>query len=211
MSMLKPFINVLIVLSVFFVSVQAATKIVYRYKNNEGVTVMDNKIPAEFASKGYEILSTTGKVIKVVPPSLTKEEAEKQKAEKIAREERLKADIELKRSYSSITDIDAAKERNLQSLKANIAILKSTLESTKQERMSETGRAASLERSGRKINKEMLAKIDGLQKKESDMAQQIEQREKELKAISDKFDADKERFIEITQSNSNSSSATGIQ
>jgi chromosome segregation ATPase len=204
--MLKTSLKILISVSIFFVAAQAATKTVYRYKNNEGVTVMDNKIPAEYASKGYEILSTTGKIIKVVPPSLSKEEAEKQKAEKLAKEERLKADIELKRSYSSVIDIDAAKERNLQSLKANIAILKSTLESTKQDIISETGRAASLERSGRKINKETLAKIDGLQKKEKDLTQQIVQREKELKVISDKFDQDKKRFMEITEPTTSASS-----
>jgi len=206
--MLKLFFTILIIIPIFFVSAYAATKTVYRYKNNEGITVMDNKIPAEYAGKGYEILSTSGKVLKVVPPSLTKEEAEKFKAEKIAKEERLKADVELKRSYSSIVDIDAAKERNLQSLKANIAILRSTLESTKQERISETGRAASLERSGRKITKEMLTKIDSLQQKEKDIAQQILQREKELKVISDRFDQDKIRFIEITEPASSSSAAS---
>ncbi len=199
MSILKTVINLLILASVLCVSAQAVTKTVYRYKNSEGVTVMDNKIPAEFASKGYEILSTTGKVIKVVPPSLTKEEAEKQAAEKIAKEERLKADIELRRSYSRVADIDAAKDRNLQSLKANIGILKSTLEATKQERIVETGKAASLERSGRKINAMLLTKIESLEKKEHDITQQIIQREKELKAISDKFDDDKKRFIEITK------------
>ena len=179
-------------------SVQAATKVVYRYKNHEGVVVMDNKIPAEFASKGYEIVSTSGKVIKVVPPSLTKEQAEKQKAEKLAREERLKADIELKLSYIGIADIEAAKERNLASLSANIGILKSNLDSTRQELTNETARAASFERSGRKLTPELLKKIESLQNKEKDLAQQIKQREKEYQLASDKFEDDKKRFIEIT-------------
>lgn len=182
----------------FAVSSQAATKVVYRYKNNEGITVMDNKIPAEYASKGYEIVTTTGKLIKVVPPSLTKEEAERQKAEKLAREERIKADIDLRRSYSEVADIDAAKERNLASLSANIGILKSNLEATRQDLANETARAASYERSGRKVTDELLRKIDGLQNKEKDLTQQIKQREKEYQEVSDKFDADKKRFIEIT-------------
>lgn len=189
------------------VSVQAATKTVFRYKNNEGITVIDNKIPAEFAGKGYEIITTSGKVVKVVPPSLTKEEAEKQKAEKLAREERMKADIELRRSYSAVADIDAAKERNLASLSANIAILKANLESSRQELNNETARAASYERSGRKLPADLLKKIDGLQKKEQDLAQQIAQREKEYKSVSDKFDQDKLRFIEITKNDVSSSSA----
>lgn len=187
-------------------SVQAATKVVYRYKNHEGIMVMDNKIPAEFAGKGYEIVSTTGKLIKVVPPSLTKEQAEKQKAEKLAREERLKADIELKRSYSGIADIEAAKERNLASLSANIGILKANLDSTRQELSNETARAASFERSGRKITAELLKKIESLQVKEKDLTQQIKHREKEYQAASDKFEEDKKRFIEITGESSSSAS-----
>jgi chromosome segregation ATPase len=208
--MTKAFFTLLIVLCFVSVTAQAATrntqgKVFYRYKNNEGVLVMDNKVPAEYASKGYEIVSITGKVIKVVAPSLTKEEAEKQKAEKQAREERLKADIELKRSYSAVTDIDAAKERNLTSLQSNLAILRANLESTRQELAKETSRAAALERSGRQVNKDMLAKIESLQKKEKDIAAQVNQREKERQSVSDKFDQDRKRFIEITQASTSSS------
>lgn len=201
-------LSVKIILAMFLgfaVSTQAATKTVFRYKNNEGITVIDNKIPAEFAGKGYEIITTSGKVVKVVPPSLTKEEAEKQKAEKAAREERMRADIELRRSYSSVADIDAAKERNLTSLSANIGILKSNLESSRQELNNETARAASYERSGRKLPADLLKKIDGLQTKEKDLSQLIEQREKEYQLVSDKFDQDKQRFIEITKDDQNSS------
>lgn len=210
--MTKVFLT-LLVLCFLSVTTQAATrntqtqgKVFYRYKNNEGVLVMDNKVPAEYAGKGYEIVSITGKVIKVVAPSLTKEEAEKQKAEKQAREERLKADIELRRSYSAVSDIDAAKQRNLASLQSNLAILKANLESTKQELAKETSRAAALERSGRQVSKDLLTKIENLQKKEKDTASQVSQREKELQSVSDKFDQDKKRFIEITQTSSAPSS-----
>lgn len=196
----KTLFKLLLIFVLMIGQAYAATKVMYRYKNKEGITVMDNKIPAEYASQGYEILTTSGKVIKTVPRSLTPEEAEKLKAEKIAREERVKADLELKRSYSGVKDIDAAKERNLESLKANIAILKSSLEANKQELAKETARAASLERSGRKLTEQMLAKIDGLQKKEIDLKEQILQREQEVKIISKKFDQDKKRFIEITSS-----------
>lgn len=217
MSMTKVFFTLLIVMCFLSGATQAATrntqtqgKVIYRYKNNEGVMVMDNKIPAEYSGKGYEIVSITGKVIKIVPPSLTKEEAERQKAEKIAREERLKADIDLKRSYSAVSDIDAAKERNMASLQANLAILRSNHESTKQELAKETSRAASLERSGRQVNKDILSKIESFQKKEKDIGLQVKQREKELKIVSDKFDQDRKRFIEITQPSSAASSVSSL-
>lgn len=202
----KTFFKLLIIFVLMMGQAYAATKVMYRYKNKEGITVMDNKIPAEYASQGYEILTTSGKVIKTVPRSLTPEEAEKLKAEKIAREERIKADLELKRSYSGVKDIDAAKERNLESLKANIAILNSSLETNKQELAKETARAAAIERSGRQLTEQMLAKIDGMQKKEIDLKEQILQREQEISVITEKFDQDKKRFIEITSNSSTHSS-----
>jgi hypothetical protein len=43
----------------------------YRYKNNEGGTVVDWHVPAKFAGRGYEVLSPLGEVIKVVPRQLS--------------------------------------------------------------------------------------------------------------------------------------------
>ena len=46
----------------------------YRYKNNEGGTVVDWHVPAKFAGRGYEVLSPLGEVIKVVPRQLSDSE-----------------------------------------------------------------------------------------------------------------------------------------
>ena len=43
----------------------------YRYKNAEGVMVLDYAIPPELAPKGYTILSKTGTVLKVQTPTVT--------------------------------------------------------------------------------------------------------------------------------------------
>ena len=106
--------------------------VVYRYKNAQGVTVMDSAIPPEYVSKGYEILSRSGKVLKVIPPALVGEAAEKARQERIDAEERARSDLQLRRSYSNVADIDAAKERNLQSLRGNIGILEANLGSQRE-------------------------------------------------------------------------------
>ena len=90
-----------------------STKVFYRYKNSQGVTVMDSSIPPEYVNGGYEILSIGGKVLKVVPPALDAKEAEQQRQARLAREERARTDLELRRSYSNVKDIDAAKARTL--------------------------------------------------------------------------------------------------
>ena len=43
----------------------------YRYKNNEGGTVVDWHVPAKFAGRGYEVLNPQGEVIEVVPRQLS--------------------------------------------------------------------------------------------------------------------------------------------
>lgn len=176
-----------------------AGKVIYRYKNSEGVTVLDSKIPAEFVSKGYEIVSTTGKVLKVVPPAPEGDLAKQLHAEKLAREEREREDLQLRRSYSNVADIDAAKQRNLESLRGNISILEANLASANKRLLDYQAQAATIERSGRDLPEDLLKSINSLIQEEKDIQQQIKQREQEFEQVSAKFDQDRKRFIEITQ------------
>lgn len=172
-------------------------KVVYRYKNAQGVTVMDSSIPPEYVSKGYEIMSLSGKVLKVVPAALIGEAAEKARQDRIRAEEQAKSDIQLRRSYSNVADIDAAKERNLQSLRGNIGILEANLVNIHERLKMHQQRAATLERGGGAAPEDLLKSIRDLEQEEKDIQSQIKQRETELQGVADKFDADRKRFLEI--------------
>lgn len=174
-------------------------KVIYRYKNSQGVTVMDSKIPAEFVNKGYEIVSISGKVIEVVPPAPAADLAAKVQQEKEAREQRERDDIQLRRSYSNVADIDAAKQRNLESLRGNINILEANLASANKRLQDYQSQAAAIERSGRQLPDELLKSINKLTQEEKDIQLQIQQREQEYNDASQKFEDDRKRFIEITQ------------
>lgn len=174
-------------------------RLVYRYKNAQGVTVMDSKIPPEYVSKGYEVLSRSGKVLKVVRPALVGEAAEKARKDRILAEEQARSDLQLRRSYSNVADIDSAKERNVQSLKGNIGILEANLINLRTKLQAQQQRAANIERGGRTVPDDILKSIRDLEQEDKDTQIQIKQREEELKAVADKFDADRQRFIEITR------------
>lgn len=174
-------------------------KVIYRYKNSEGVTVMDSNIPAEFVSKGYEIVSISGKVIEVVPPAPEGEAAQRALEEKQLREQREREDVQLRRSYSNVGDIDAAKQRNLESLRGNINILGANLHSANKRLQDYQSQAAAIERSGRQLPEDLLKSISNLTQEEKDIQLQIQQREQEYSEMSKKFDEDRKRFIEITQ------------
>lgn len=174
-------------------------KVIYRYKNDQGVLVLDSKIPPEFARKGYDVLSLSGKLLKTVPPALAGEAAEKARQARLAKEEQARIDLQLRRSYSRVEDIAAAKERNLQSLRGNIDILQANLASAGQRLVQAQERAAGVERSGREVPADMLKSISDLEQEERDIQQQIQQREAEYQQMSAKFDADLQRFIEINK------------
>ena len=174
-------------------------KVIYRYKNDKGITVLDSAIPPEYVSGGYEVMSLGGKVLKVVPPALTGEEAERARIMRLAREERAKADLELRRSYSNVKDIDAAKQRNLASIKGNLDILEANLASARNRLQDSQSKAAAMERGGRALTPDILSNIANLEQEQINIQEQIKQRKLEYQQVSDKFDADRQRFIEISK------------
>jgi hypothetical protein len=176
----------------------ATGKVVYRYKNKDGVTVMDSSIPPQYVNNGYEIMSLSGKVLKVVAPVVQGAEGERLQQEKLQQAERERDDIQLRRSYSNVADIDAAKSRNLESLRGNISILQANLTSARTRLQSHQSQAAAIERAGRQLPEDLLKNINNLEQEEKDIQLQIQQREAEYKDVEKKFDEDRKRFIEIT-------------
>jgi hypothetical protein len=172
---------------------------IYRYKNSDGVTVLDSKIPPEYVNDGYEIVSRSGKVLKIIPPVPKGPEADRLRQEKLQREEQAKEDLQLRRAYSNVADIDAAKVRNLESLRGNISILQANLVSARKRLQEYQAQAAAVERSGRQLPDELLKNINNLVQEEKDIQAQIKQREQEYKEVAEKFDRDKKRFIEISK------------
>lgn len=179
---------------------EAPGRVYYRYINEDGVKVINATIPPEYVPKGYEVVSLNGEVIRVVEPSPTGEEAKRAAEERKLRKQQEKADKLLRRRYSSVADIEAAKTRNLQELQGNISILTSNLSNVRSQIVTQQEQAASIERSGRAVGDDLLRNLANLQAEERDIQMQIKQREREYQAASDKFDQDMKRFAEISRS-----------
>lgn len=177
---------------------KSPSKVIYRYKNSTGTTVLDSKIPPEYVRNGYEIVSVSGKVIKVVPPAPDSEIAMQALQDRLAREARELDDLQLRRSYSNVGDIDAAKIRNLESLRGNISILQANLSSIKSRLLAYQSQAAAIERTGRTLPDDLQKNINKLTQDEKDIQLQIQQREQEHTEVAQKFDEDRKRFVEIT-------------
>lgn len=179
----------------------AKGRALYRYYNDEGNMVVDFKVPVEYASRGYEVVNSRGVVIKVVPRELTEEEkrdfdAQRQlEARARAEEERLRNwDESLLLRYSTVADIEAARDRALQELRIRVSILQSNRRSLKQQVENYQKQAADLERAGREVDDARLTTIEDLQGEIASNDRAIVDRQQELDEVDGAFQRDIERF-----------------
>ena len=140
-------------------------------------------------------------VLRVVPRELTSEELEqlslKQQLEQveIAEKERLqKWDETLLLRYSTVEDIEAARDRALSDLRIRVSILKSNTRFLKQQVENYQASAADVERNGGTVDVSRLAAIEDLQSEISATERSIADREAEVVRAQQRFQLDIDRF-----------------
>lgn len=181
-----------------------AEKRLYRYTSPEGNVVIDDRVPREFVGGGYEVIDPKGRVLEVVPRTLSPEERaarsaeERAQAEAEAAAERAKErDYNLLLRYSSVEDIQAAKERALSDLQIRISILKSNRSSLRQQVEAQQAQAADLERQGREVDAARLQAMEDLRQELLSTERSIAAREAEVAEVAAAYDDDIERFEEL--------------
>lgn len=163
--------------------------------------VVDDHVPPKYSAKGYEVLNPDGVVLRVVPRELTEQELaqkgvlERQAEDAAAEQERLRLwDESLMLRYSSIEDIEAARERALRDLRIRVSILKSNARSLKQQVENYQRVAAGIERGGGTVGVERLTTIEELQFEIGSTERSILDRESEVAMVQKGFQNDIERF-----------------
>lgn len=169
-----------------------AENYLYRYENDAGVKVLNHAIPPEFAQKGYEILSSTGRLVKVVPPAPSDGEVAEETAKRQLREQ---FEV-LKRRYSSTEDIEKAKSRRLENINTNISILRGNIGSINIRIENLMSKAAEQERLGRAVPQDVLQQLTDSRAELTVAEANLQARIDEYKAISERFDKDMLTFQE---------------
>ena len=176
----------------------------YRYKNNEGGTVVDWHVPAKFAGRGYEVLSPLGEVIKVVPRQLSDSELNDKDLV-----ERLKRGAEAERArlaewdrflllrYSTVEDIDAARDRALRELKIRLSILASNQRVARGRLETALSRLADFERRGDDARPQDLEAVEILRSEIAAAGRSIEEREGQVAAVTEDYARDRDRFAQL--------------
>ena len=176
----------------------------YRYRNDEGILVIAYQVPPEAVANGYEVINDKGIIVRVVPPApdaaaradLTEQERRAREAEK--EQERLREwDESLLLRYSSVADIEAARDRALRDLRIRVSILRGKLRSLKQQVENYQALAADQERMGNTVDDEHLQAIDDLQAEILATERAVEDRRKEIARVDADYARDIERFATL--------------
>ena len=194
-------LSFLIVSTLLCASSSLDAREIYRYKDASGVSVINDRLPPEVAALGYEVLSDTGVLLRVVPPKKTPEqlealdaqESEAERAQRQAEQQR-KADELLLIRYSSIDDIKAARERSLQALQIRANILRSNLRSMAQQLGNYQAEAAAIERLGQPLDQERIDAIQNLRARIETSQLALSDREQEVEEVTQAYQADIDRF-----------------
>ena len=165
--------------------------VLYRYTNDQGVKVLRHSIPPRYAQNGYEVLNQSGQVIKVVPPAPTGEEIAQREAERLLQERYAM----LKRRFSSLKDIEGAKERRIETIETSISIIRGNINSLSSQLDIQMGKAADAERSGRQVPKHILDQISATKAELAVAEELLQKRLNEKNEVEDKYQEDVTTFV----------------
>jgi hypothetical protein len=178
----------------------------YRYQNEAGVTVVDWAIPAAYVSDGYEVLSESGQVVRVVPPAKTETELERdavaqraREAEAAAEAAQLERDTFLLRRYSSVQDIEAARDRSLRELDIRIAILNSQRDTLSQQLARHEAALGTASLSGQTASQYEEETVAALRAEIRSLEEATEGRQQQSAALAEAYSRDIVRFAELEE------------
>lgn len=176
----------------------------YRYTNEQGSVVVDFRIPTQYVKGGYEILNQDGMVIEVIPPELDASQRNNRTSQRLraeaakAEQDRLRRwDESLLRRYSTVEDIEAARDRSLRDLRIRVSILKSNRRSLRQKIENAQARVAEAERLDREPADIDLALISETKSEIDAIERAVSDRQAQIARVNADFQADIERFMAL--------------
>ena len=181
-----------------------AAKTYYRYTNEQGVTVLDDRIPAKYVKQGYAVVDSHGKEVKVVPPMRTEAERSREQRLQARRDtqERLRREQEandrvLLKTFTNANDILRVRDNKLQALDSTIKIIEGTINRLKDQLQTHLKEAANKERAGEEVPLALHVEIEDIQAQITNNRSFIEAKVQEKLAIGIKAKVDLKRYKEL--------------
>lgn len=193
----------LLCLSVTAAGAAAASEL-FRYINDDGVVVISSNLPPRFASRGYSVIDSRGRVLREVPRQLTADEVRARQAqeaalegERQASERRRAQDEELLRLYGTPVEVSRARDRRIESIEANIASIRAGMARQRSQQSDLEAQAAELERAGRPVPEHVVTALGRIDGQLQERYAEISMREEEIERTRESFDRDRDRVARL--------------
>ncbi len=185
-----------------------ATARIKCWTNNEGVRECGKTVPPEYAQQGHEELTKHGTVAEKTDRAKTEEElakleaeqkkqAEVKRQEELRRQEQEKHDRILVDTFSSVEDIEAARDDRISVLENDISLTNRRTEKIQLDLDKRVERAAAQERSGKQPSDTLLESIDSLKRQIKNNDEFIAGKRLEQDKIRQDFADDIARYKEL--------------
>jgi len=194
------FVSNFLAASFAFCFVPFAEAELYKYVNDDGVTVLVNHMPAEFVKNGYSILSDDGRLLEVIARALTPQEsidrdlslleAQRQADLKEASEQ---ADKNLLRIYSNPEDVIRARDSKIASVEGFIRASTSNFKRLEKQKRKMNTQFANVERAGGVISDAHLVQMRSLEKMIAQSVVEIDAKRQEISRLESVYEADLQR------------------
>jgi len=176
----------------------------YKWVDKKGVTHYGETIPPEYADRDRAVLNKSGrtsKIIKVLSPAELKAQRlteKKESAEKKAELEQKRHDKMLTSTYSSIKEINLARNRSLQQVKARITNHNAQLEMANKNLLELNQEVEAYTKAKKEIPAPLKDDIKRSKARISKLKHNLDKSLAEKATVEARYDADEARYRELT-------------
>jgi len=169
----------------------------YKWVDNQGVTHYSSTIPPEYANKDHVQINEAGREVKPEDKHVQKTNGQPTPEEQAAIDQRRK-DKALLDTYSNVSEIDLARDRNLQQVNARINSIRIRLKSAQSNLEAHLKERDNLTKSGKKIPTYLQNDLKDNQHHIDRLQEVMDRAQKDAAAIKARYDADKARYKALT-------------
>jgi hypothetical protein len=179
---------------------------IYKWVDEHGVTHYGHSIPPEYRDQAATEMTKRGVTLKRIDPATTPAER-KQSEERAVREkedqkrtfEQRRRDTALMNTYSSAQEIDAARERSLSGPTQALRVLEPRMKKAEERLHGLNRQASDVQRVGKPVPEFLADEIAAAKLEIEQLGAERQRHESHITAIRSRFDADKQRYMELTQ------------
>lgn len=177
------------------VSVAFAERVFYVYKDRQGNTIMEDHVPPELMHRGYNVVNANGVTLKVVPPE--KKTVKKVEKPRFNPGSLSAADLLLLRSYSSVQDIETARDSRITQIHEIINSTISHALAFERNLADMKLRHKQLTAAGELVSPKLLADIRLIEGRIAESRSYIARKESESERLFKQYESDISRFKQL--------------